>query len=803
MTNSQSDRLAKLIDSLGDRLDLTGAEIADVLWLALQRQEFEQSRTATAKNPDVVETVEGVKRAVPVDKNRQKIDKIKTSVIEDKPKKAGVYAAGNSSQQGQGLSLRVPDAPSLREPIHLARSLQPLMRRIATGRMTILDETATVQRTAEQGICIPVMHSELEPWLDLALVVDESQSMLIWRHTIKDLQRLLTHYGIFRDIRIWGIKPDDAGKELQIFSRMGSNHRLASAKELVDPTGRRLVLIVSDCVSNIWRKGLIFPALQEWTQKQPLVILQMLPERMWRRTALGLGTSVEFSSSLDGAANRDLLVNKKFLFEKRTKIPILTLEPEVAVSWSQMLVGKADALISGYILPVKLDIDSHPQLQKQQQAIASQDVSQRVQRFRATTSPLGRKLAGLLAAAPFINLPVVRLIQQTLLPQSRSPQVAEVFLGGLLQPKSEISSDTNPDAVEYEFIAVDCRDILLEDSPVNDSIDVLNAVSRYVAAQMGRSLSEFMAMLKAPSKDKVENVKPFAELTARILRKLGGEYAQLADELQPSQTDKEPPETPEPTLPKFLDFEFDVVSIQMLNLEMVEIPAGSFVMGSPENEEGGYADERPQHEVRVPDFAIGKYPITQAQWRVVATLPKVKTDLEPDPSNFKGEDRPVEQVSWLDALEFCRRLLKHTGREYRLPSEAEWEYACRAGTTTAYSFGDNAAELGEYAWYTENSESQTHPVGQKQPNAFGLYDMHGNVWEWCADDWHDSYKGAPNDAQIRIEDIKNYEDPETSKLLRGGSWSSNARHCRSACRVINYACNQNLDLGFRVVCVVR
>ncbi|MCA6621512.1 MAG: formylglycine-generating enzyme family protein, partial [Pseudanabaena sp. M165S2SP1A06QC] len=667
MTHSQSDRLAKLIDSLGDRLNLTGAEIADVLWLALQRQEFEQTRKATAKNPAQVETVKVGKKPITDDKNRQKIDNIKISVIEDKQKKAGVYAAGNSSQQGQGLSLRVPDAPSLREPIHLARSLQPLMRRIATGRMTILDETATVQRSAEQGICIPVMHSELEPWLDLALVVDESQSMLIWRHTIKDLQRLLTHYGIFRDIRIWGIKPDDAGKELQVFSRMGSNHRLASSKELVDPTGRRLVLIISDCVSNIWRKGLIFPALQEWTQKQPLAILQMLPERMWRRTALGLGTSVEFSSSLDGAANRDLLVNKKFLFEKRTKIPILTLEPEVAVSWSQMLVGKADALISGYILPVKLDIDSHPQLKKQQQTIASLDVSQRVQRFRSTTSPLGRKLAGLLAAAPFINLPVVRLIQQTLLPQSRSLQVAEVFLGGLLQPKSEISSDTNPDAVEYEFIEVDCRDILLEDSPVSDSVDVLNAVSRYVSEQMGKSLSEFMALLKAPATDKGENVKPFAELTARILRKLGGEYAQLADELQLLQTDKEPLEPLKPTLPQFLGFEFDVVSIQMLSLEMAEIPAGSFMMGSPEDEEGGYDDERPQHEVRVPDFAIGKYPITQAQWRLVATLPKVKTDLEPDPSNFKGEDRPVEQVSWLDAMEFCRRLSVHTKREYRLP----------------------------------------------------------------------------------------------------------------------------------------
>jgi formylglycine-generating enzyme required for sulfatase activity len=254
---------------------------------------------------------------------------------------------------------------------------------------------------------------------------------------------------------------------------------------------------------------------------------------------------------------------------------------------------------------------------------------------------------------------------------------------------------------------------------------------------------------------------------------------------------------------KWLENEFDVVSIQILKLEMVEIPAGIFMMGALKAEKDSNDYERPQHKVSVPDFMMGIYPITQAQWRFVATLPKVKTDLEPDPSNFKGEDRPVEQVSWLDAMEFCRRLSVHTKREYRLPSESEWEYACRAGATTAYSFGDNAAELGEYAWYGENSDSQTHPVGQKQPNAFGLYDMHGNVWEWCADDWHESYKREPKDGSVWIKDNKNYEDPETGKLLRGGSWDNFARNCRSACRYFNLARGQSYFNGFRVVCSLQ
>ena len=249
-----------------------------------------------------------------------------------------------------------------------------------------------------------------------------------------------------------------------------------------------------------------------------------------------------------------------------------------------------------------------------------------------------------------------------------------------------------------------------------------------------------------------------------------------------------------------------------VRLEMVEIPAGKFMMGAPESEKESTDDERPQHEVTLHTFCMGKYPITQEQWRVVTTLPKVKTALEPDPSNFKGDKRPVETISWLDALEFCRRLSNHTKREYRLPSEAEWEYACRAGTTTPFHFGETITT--DYVNYDGGypygdapkgeDRNETTDVGSfKAANAFGLYDMHGNVWEWCADDWHDSYEGAPTDPQIRIKDIKNYEDLETRKLLRGGSWFSNARNCRSASRNDLNARNQFNSLGFRVVCVLR
>ncbi|MEM9927512.1 MAG: formylglycine-generating enzyme family protein [Cyanobacteria bacterium P01_D01_bin.50] len=239
-----------------------------------------------------------------------------------------------------------------------------------------------------------------------------------------------------------------------------------------------------------------------------------------------------------------------------------------------------------------------------------------------------------------------------------------------------------------------------------------------------------------------------------------------------------------------------------VKLEMVHIPSGSFVMGAPETEKGSLIPENLQHSVKVPAFFMSKYPITQAQWRRIAILPKIKRNLEPEPSNFKGDDHPVEQISWYDAIEFCDRLSKYTDKQYRLPSEAEWEYGCRAGTNTPFHFGETLlAELANYNasqtygyHFLEESRSKTTPVGQFSPNAFGLYDMHGNVWEWCLDTWHSNYEGAPADGSAWIGKDDN------CRVLRGGSWQNFPQQCRSACRRRCESFNILLNTqGFRVV----
>ncbi|NEO80540.1 SUMF1/EgtB/PvdO family nonheme iron enzyme [Moorena sp. SIO4G3] len=240
-----------------------------------------------------------------------------------------------------------------------------------------------------------------------------------------------------------------------------------------------------------------------------------------------------------------------------------------------------------------------------------------------------------------------------------------------------------------------------------------------------------------------------------------------------------------------------------VKLEMVYIPAGRFLMGAPESERGSDNNERPQHEVSIKGFFLGKYPVTQGQWRAVAKLPKVNRDLDPDPSFFKGENRPVQEVNWFDAVEFCDRVSKHTGTEYRLPSEGEWEYACRAGTTTPFHYGETlTSKLANYrATRTYRKEpkgeyrGETTEVGRFPPNGFGLYDMHGNVWEYCADTYHNNYEGAPSDGSIW--GINDNQDGYHS--LRGGSWYSDPRDCRSASRFIYGArVFVNGVVGFRV-----
>jgi formylglycine-generating enzyme required for sulfatase activity/uncharacterized caspase-like protein len=320
-----------------------------------------------------------------------------------------------------------------------------------------------------------------------------------------------------------------------------------------------------------------------------------------------------------------------------------------------------------------------------------------------------------------------------------------------------------------------------------------------------------------------------ASMIVRWRQSLGGLAAVVGIAMVIWITTAPPELTPSVSLPALSSAEFETVTLnnqgeevdrrklqaeyftEDLNgvpLEMVKIPGGTFTMGSPNSEVERYPNEGPQRSVTVPEFFIGRFEVTREQWRQVAKVPRAKIDLKEDPSYFKDSlKQPVEQVSWEEAVEFCNRLEKKTGKPYRLPSEAEWEYGARAGMNTPFAFGSTITPKivnynGNYPYGSAPKDAYRQKTVEAGSlgvaNAFGLSDMHGNVWEWCEDVWHDGYKGAPNDGSAWLSG-----GDSTRRVLRGGSWHQNGGFSRSANRDKEGAGDRYYSYGFRVAVAAR
>ncbi len=629
----------------------------------------------------------------------------------------------------------------------------------------------------------------------------------------------MQNHGAFRTVRAWSLSSIDNDHLQLTRRRQGSrkSHYQHSYRELIPSNRRALIILVSDCVSSIWQQGKIYQWLQEWSNKVPTAIMQLFPERLWQSSELGLGDKLLFSAFKPGVPNSDLVLPslwEELKGKQALKLPVVTLEELSLENWAKVVAGRGNTHTPGFAF----DLEFVAEQAKKSATVNPQELSSEnlVDRFLATASPTAQRLAGLMAAAP-VDLRVVHLIQKNLLPQPATPvPIAEVFLSGMLRRVNASEKGKNP---QYDFVPK-VRKILNRAMRLDETENVLDVISSYIADNLGLSIKSFTALLlRLPdlSNEQQEQILPFARVAIEVLQNLGGEYANFAQEVAG-------------TFPSSLQvFEFKTPTVNRrgeiikqdtklaqyfsenlgnnVTLEMVAIPGGKFLMGSPEDEAERYDDESPQHEVTVPPFFMGKYPVTQAQWRTVAALPQVNRELDPDPSHFKGDNLPVETISWYEAVEFCDRISKHTEQNYRLPSEAEWEYACRAGTTTPFNFGETiTADLASYnaeLTYADEpkgkSANQTTPVGNFVLNSFGLYDMHGNVWEWCADHWYDKYEGAPIDGSAWIKPQKENDNDNQKRLLRGGSWYYGPWDCRSASRIHFDPDFRYYAFGFRVV----
>ena len=935
------------------------------------------------------------------------------------------------------LPIKLPDTGIFRNTLELGRLLKPLKQKINSRIAQELNIKETVKRSAElstptQPRYFPVLTPKKERWLDVALLIEDSESMILWQSLLKEVQDFLEHLGAFRDIKPYRMNWDDLTKTLQISSFYSFSQYL-SPQTLNAPGSRRLILIVSDCISPAWISEQFIDILQQWSSQSLLTVLNPFPERIWERTNLDYAIKIRLGNKKKGLTPQSWQAipleswqikgfDKQALL-KLVKLPIVSLESESIKAWVNVIMGKGISWCSGVWLGSNFMYSYEEEEEDDEKSLTT---LQQINNFYATSSQLAWELIQWLSAIP-VSFSTIRLVQRTLLPESTQVHVAEVVMGGLLSPITPLNYYQSNYPIQFEF-KPGIRETFLDKIAAEKQIKkkdfclgVIGRLTEKIASHFGhQTIREFEATLltnplELSGEDDLELIQAFATISVSTLRQYGEEYAPYIRKLDksrarlafvssfegnsigfnwidflesiaqrhhltdiemetlinilptPSQSYSIPEvarqlllspsaissrltgiyckfETLNPnlfqskkynklsTLKLYLysqyvkvsflhqlaipdyaisqletlelfEFEAEVATItfepvitdllsrnlrnfsfetptvnlrgeiikttthtaqyfseqlivntkqlktnitEEITLDMVSIPDGTFTMGSPKNEKDSPNNERPQHNVKVPPFFMGKYPITQGQWKVIATRTdlKVKIDLEEDPSYFKkpyqDQDReidrwlrPVERVNWYEAVEFCQRLSKLTGRDYRLPSEAQWEYACRAMTEPLdlakgesyppFYFGETLTDkLANYnASRTYASEpkgengKETIPVGQFPPNAFGLYDLHGNVWEWCMDDWHDNYENAPSDGSAWLDNNQEENlDAENSlestekdgnnpySVMRGGSWGIDPYDCRSAIRILNYRrVNRDDDDGFRVVCV--
>ena len=906
--------------------ELDARDWADTLWLAQFMEPAQAGKSSKDINQDKVVVADGgVVVGTDISSSVQSVSVVVDNSSandeqkDDEPTKR--------EQESEGIPFPMPAADALRSRLDLARALRPLMRKVPSRSRSILDEAATVERTAEmEGLMVmPMERPQPERWLDLELVVEDSKTTVIWERAIAELQQLMEYQGAFRTVRTWrlGLPKDGKGTEnaatdlsadLQLFPRWNERQELRSGqrphnpRELVDQTGRRLIVLVTDATSEFWQRGLVHKPLELWTKQQPVVIVQMLPKELWPRTALADGEPVQFSALEPGMPNSRLVTHG---LEGEwdgdddgamVPVPVVTLEKEALEDWARVVAGCGDVWVPGRSFEAGLSqvlaadfVRRQPVEQARQQRRTAR---QRVDLFRSTASPLAQQLAGVMAAAP-VSLPVIDLLRQEFVPDAQQHHVAEVLLSGILRR----CDDPDDAQCRYEFFGDEFRGqedtseqqvrmLLLDGQPSDQSYKVLGQLSALIT---GDSLTTFEAFLEICDENPEslgEGALPLARVGLSVLEQLGGRYGRIARQFKhvvaaPPVSEPvlpvAPPETPpEEEFPlieiedetaeiaAILDsYEFMTVQVHLVDLPdhyveelpdlgtddevmhvyvgdigsddeaeeeqprredfqpvvvtrrhmanwgyleelgegcslgMMEIPGGSFLIGSPESEPESQDRERPQREITLEPFYMGRFPVTQGQWRMVAGYDREERDLEPDPSSFKGDDLPVESVSWDDAVEFCKRLSRHTGKNYQLPSEAQWEYACRAGTTTPFWWGEGiVTELANYngnAIYNGCPKGvylqETTSVRQFPANPWGLHDTHGNVWEWCADHYGSDYSQIPADGSPWVD------SNSTSRQLRGGSWYFTPRACRSAYRFDFSRVSRDHLIGFRVCCV--
>jgi formylglycine-generating enzyme required for sulfatase activity len=555
--------LTQLIDLLHKlALDPTPKEIGEMLWLA-DYLDAPNRETLDATDASKLNNRPRLDHAwqtslTPKHSESESAPEIRSSVeqptVAEEPQ-AKLYSGQVQEEAApggiKGIDFRSPGVPALPNALELARALRPFKRTTLSRTKHIFDEKASIDAAADAGNPIPVLRPAPSRWLDIVLVVDESPSMVIWRATIQELQRLLERQGAFRNAQLWRLQYESERSDprLQIGAGNGHEQRAHRASELIDPSGQRLILIVTDCVSPAWERTGIATLIKTWGTSGPVAIVQMLPKYLWSGTALGDMPEVHLRAKLPGLPNVQLDI--KWLFddyddvlrrwlqsqENRTAgmvVPVVTLEPRTLASWSTALATGNSAWITGFFFPItplpqltEDEFDTETDLTE-----AAFDARSLVENFNRTASPTARKLARYLAAAP-LTLPVMRLVQGAMLPDSLQVHLAEVFLSGLIERQTPEIADIALDEVQYKFVN-GVQEVLLASSRISTAIEVLSLVSDYIGERIGQPL-DFRAWLAATTEERnyvpLSGERYFATIATKVLSHIGAEYGVGASQI--------------------------------------------------------------------------------------------------------------------------------------------------------------------------------------------------------------------------------------------------------------------------------
>jgi formylglycine-generating enzyme required for sulfatase activity len=623
-----------------------------------------------------------------------------------------------------------------------------------------INESKTADYIANTGFFYPIFKEvkKRESYFGLTIIIDTHESMFLWDEALNHATKSLLNANVFKEVSIYVFDSSKSEVELK---EMLTGRKISLDSPLFKQE-KYLTLIFTDVVGRLWRNKSMFTVLDMWSKYSLTTIVSMLPKRMWQKTPLRLGISQYLKSSKFLPKNSDLISEYKFVEESldsnQSKIPVIPYDDSAFMYLSDIVMFRKNAWIDSKIFTLKTEDEYLEKTQKSKknkaQIVTARD---RVERYFASTIKEARELAIYASVLPLHHKVLKELVVLRSLGNDMDA-FSEFYFGGLLDKSNSSNSEM------YVFHH-GVRQELLNYINMNEIEDVYKMLHRVIASALGIK-KNLLELLFEHNHNMGRLESQEEELVKLLIEILGTKGAFYKDEL----------------------------NALTITLDTIHPKTNTYQMGSND----GHDDEKPIHQITFDhNFEIAKTPVTFEEYDLYCEDNK---DVEkPSDEGWGRGKRPVINVSWEDAQKYCKWLNKKleikedSKYRYRLPTEAEWEYACRAGTMTKWSFGDDEEELGNYAWYNKNSDSKTYEVGEKLSNPWGLHDMHGNVWEWCQDDWVDNYDETPRDGTA----YKKSKD--SNKVLRGGSCVSYSGLARSTLRFRNDPSDRDGLVGFRLL----